>query len=239
MRRSMEYIRTTVIGGSPLLQAGMIAALEQDARIKLIDRLQDAQDAITHARQQACDVLVLNADIPHLEAGPIIKGLADAMAMTKVLIFTANESYAEIVETFRLGVHGYGIHTALWPEDVCSAIVAVADRGMWLCPQTARRLLDAAFRWASVGPPRWGTDVPLSQRESEVLSLAAAGAKEDDIADTLCLSRNTVKTYLRRIREKLQTDTRAAAVSLALERGLLPARWPDEPPNAVLASNCS
>ncbi len=230
----MECVRTTLSGGSPLLQAGMVAALAQDPRIRLTGQWQHPRDAVAHLAEQGCDVLVVNADIPHVEASVVMEGLASSATTTKILIFTTNESLEEILAAFRAGVHGYGIYTALLPEDLCAAIIGLARSSLWICPRTARRLLDTALRWSSLGPLRSGVGTPLSQRESEVLRLAANGAREDDIADALCLSRNTVKTYLRRIREKLQADSRSAAINLALERGLLPPRWIDEPSSTVV-----
>lgn len=225
----MECVRTALAGGSPLLQAGMVAALTQDPRITLTGQWQHPRDAVAHLGQQGCDVLVVNADVPHVEAAPVMEGLASSVVSTKVLIFTTNESLEEILDAFRVGVDGYGIYTALLPEDLCAAIIGLARSGLWICPRTARRLLDTALHWSSIGTVRGGPEALLSQRESEVLRLAANGAREDDIADALCLSRNTVKTYLRRIRDKLQADSRSAAVNLALERGLLPPRWVDGP----------
>jgi len=96
----------------------------------------------------------------------------------------------------------------------------VAEFEPWVCSGTLRALIDVAAgnRTPNRDCARTGG---LSTREAEVLRLAALGAGEERIATTMRVSRNTVKTYVRRIREKLQVRTRAAAVEVARERGVL------------------
>jgi DNA-binding NarL/FixJ family response regulator len=200
----------------------MIAAIAQDPRISLAAHLAHPHDALPYIRQRTCDVLVLNCDLPHADAVPIVDEITRSAAPTRVLIFTANDGADEIVRSFRAGIHGYGISTNLLPEDVCAAIVGLARSGTWTCPRTTRRLVEAAVQQSSGGSGRSTPGTQLSRREMEVLRLAASGAREEDIANRLCLTRNTVKTYLRRIREKLKADSRAEAINLALDLGLLP-----------------
>jgi NarL family two-component system response regulator YdfI len=87
----------------------------------------------------------------------------------------------------------------------------------------------AAERAPGAGPPapvRSSHDGygPLSEREAAVLRLIAAGTREERAAQELHLSRNTVKTYLRRVCAKLDAPSRAAAIRVAIERGLIPDR---------------
>jgi DNA-binding CsgD family transcriptional regulator len=68
---------------------------------------------------------------------------------------------------------------------------------------------------------RAGAEVRLSGRERQLLELAADGLTTGEIADRLCLSPNTVKTYWQRLYEKLRCGDRTSAVAEAIRRGLL------------------
>ncbi len=217
----MECTRIAIVGGSQLLQAGMLAALAQHPRFRPIcfPRPNDGEDI--PESQLEVDVIILNAQSPHVEAAAMIERLRRAGRAAKVLVLTEIDGRDAMIATLRIGVHGYGISTNLSPEDLRDAVTAVARWGFWACPQTIQQLVDAALQAISTPPTPWARETPLSNRESEVLALAADGAGEEYIAEALCLSRNTIKTYLRRIRDKLQVESRADAVSVAQERGLL------------------
>lgn len=222
----MECIRIAIVGGSLLLQAGMMAALSLNPQLKPTSHPRSFEEIDKLGGQLDCDVLILNTQDPRVEAAAIVERMTRAGLTTKVLVLTETESRDQMIDTLRSGVQGYGIYTALSPEDLSDAVMAVARWGFWACPQTIQQLVTTALQRMPASTTPWNRETPLSNRESEVLTLAAGGAGEEYIAESLCLSRNTVKTYLRRIREKLQVDSRADAVSIARERGLLVRRPP-------------
>ncbi|HLG51105.1 MAG TPA: response regulator transcription factor [Chloroflexota bacterium] len=219
----MDGIRTILAGGSPLLQAGIAAALEHHERLRVVGRLRDA-GAVVRTDRLDCDVLVLTSDIPHIEAAPIVEKLAATPRAFRLLVLTDNEEGEEALATLRLGVRGYGICAELGTEDLCEAVLTLARRGTWLCARTTELLINLVLR--ATFEERRLPDSVLSPREFQVLCLFYDGTPEEEIAERLSLSRNTVKTYLRRIREKLHAETRHDAVALAIEQGLLPRAWP-------------
>lgn len=217
----MDSIRTILAGGSPLLQAGIASALAQCRRVRIVGRLRDVHDG-GDSELLGCDVLVLSTDCPHLEVSPILERLARVSAAARLLVLTGNGEHEEALETLRLGVRGYGICTAMGAQDLCDAVVSLARWGFWICPSTLEHLLATALQCSTAQDAIGQSASLLSPRELEVLRLFYRGASEENIARSLCLSRNTVKTYLRRIREKLHADSRSDAVACAVERGLLP-----------------
>jgi DNA-binding NarL/FixJ family response regulator len=218
----MMELRVAVAGGAPLLRAGIVAALASDGRLRLVDQDTDVEHAGDLLRRKACDVLVLNTESPHAEVGAILNGSAGDSERPKVLVLTDVESQQELLGALQKGVEGYGIRSCLWPDDIRSGILAVGRGLPWACPLTTRSLLQLAVEESAGQAPRPGRHGPLSPREAEVLKYAADGEGEEQIAQTLFLSRNTVKTYLRRIREKLHVTSRGEAVRLGYEQGLIP-----------------
>ncbi len=225
----MVELRIIVAGGAPLLQAGIVAALASDARLRLVAQVEDVQQAQDFLRRGACDVLVLNTESPHLEAAQVMArhddGGDDVPGVpAKVLVLTDDASQHELLATLQVGVQGYGIRTRLQPEDIRAAVLTVARGDCWLCGMATRHLVQLAIVDSGNGALGGGHSGPLSPREAEVLRLAAEGDGEEQIAQSLCLSKNTVKTYLRRIREKLQATSRGDAVRIGYEHGLIPVR---------------
>ena len=216
----MVELRIALAGGAPLLQAGIEAVLSPDERLRLVARVPDVAQAGALLHGSICDVLVLNSDAPHVEAAALLAGLDAPADAAKVVVLTHNDSQQLLLATLRTGVRGYGIHSSLEPEDIRAGLLTVARGFRWLCPlATSYLLLQLAAEDGAAGSGGAG---PLSPREAEVLALAAEGEGEEQIAVALCLSRNTVKTYLRRIREKLQASSRGEAVRLGYQQGLIP-----------------
>lgn len=114
------------------------------------------------------------------------------------------------------GATGYLLKTGS-AMDIVQAVRDAAAGGSPMSPRIARRVLDMFSRLAPKPPEDYG----LSEREKEILQLMVTGLIKKEIADRLTLSVHTVDTYLRRIYEKLEVNTRTGAVAKALKEGLV------------------
>lgn len=222
-----EEVSVVLAGGSPLLQSGILAALRPDPRITVRMCSGDVEDAAMRARQLGCDVFILYAEEPLASTNRVGERLWDGSRSTRLIVLTENKSGFEMLATLRAGVNGYGILGSLRPEDVCAGVIAVARGGAWLCPVATRQLVEIALQQpapvAALPLPK-GADVDLSERELQVLRLVAQEKGEQEISETLSISRNTVKTYIRRICEKFQVASRSDAIRFAIQHGIIPDR---------------
>jgi DNA-binding NarL/FixJ family response regulator len=130
---------------------------------------------------------------------------------THVLVLTTYDSDADILKAVGAGATGYLLKDA--PREELFRGVRAAARGEPVLAPAATSLL--------MGRARKPAEEPLSVREVEVLSLVARGLSNGEVARRLHLSQATVKTHLARIYGKLGVDDRTAAVTEALERGVL------------------
>jgi NarL family two-component system response regulator YdfI len=129
-----------------------------------------------------------------------------------------------MLRSLQAGVRGYLLKDS-GLETVLQAIERAARGEMLLQPELLQRVLDHAAHRAAPAPPSPGnSDVQLTEREQEVLAGIAAGERSKEIGARLRISRRTVESYLNSIYTKLNVDSRAAAVAVAIERGLLPRR---------------
>ena len=130
----------------------------------------------------------------------------------RVLVLTTYESDADILRAVGAGASGYLLKDAT-PAELAEAVRAAARGETVLAPSVAERLITHVRR-----PPQ----ETLSARETEVLACAARGHTNAEIGRELFISEATVKTHLMRASGKLGVSGRTAAVTTAMERGLLP-----------------
>jgi DNA-binding NarL/FixJ family response regulator len=144
-------------------------------------------------------------------------GILAALPGTRIVVLTTYETDSDIVRAVEAGATGYLLKDTP-QQDLLSAIRAAARGETVLGPTVAGRLV-SHLRKPAVEP--------LSGRETEVLALVARGQTNADIGRALFISEATVKTHLLRAFGKLGVSDRTAAVTRALELGMLP------PPGSV------
>lgn len=127
-----------------------------------------------------------------------------------VLVLTTYDTDADILAAVEAGATGYMLKDAP-PEQLCAAVRSAAQGQTALAPDVADRLMD---RLRSPRPA-------LSGRELEILGLLARGMSNRAISRELFISEATVKTHLVHIFDKLGVDNRTAAITTALQRGII------------------
>ncbi|MEI6713900.1 MAG: response regulator transcription factor [Verrucomicrobiota bacterium] len=163
----------------------------------------------------APDVLLLDVGLPGMNGIDGIKFARELSPKTLVLILTAFEDDEKVFRAICAGACGYLLKTASSAEIVRAVQDALAG-GSPMNPRVARRVLTMFNQFA---PHKEAT--MLSERESSILQLLVSGLIKKEIADRLALSVHTVDTYIRRIYEKLEVNTRTDAVAKALKQGLV------------------
>lgn len=163
----------------------------------------------------APDVLLLDVGLPGMSGLDGIKAARELSPTTLVLILTAFEDDEKVFKAVCAGACGYLLKTSSADEIVRAVQDALAG-GSPMNPRIARRVLTMFNQFA----PR-DEGILLSERESSILQLLVSGLIKKQIADRLSLSVHTVDTYIRRIYEKLEVNTRTDAVAKALKQGLV------------------
>ena len=139
----------------------------------------------------------------------------------RILILTTFDLDEYVYEALRLGAAGFVLKESE-PARLLAAITAVASGEMMFSPTVMRRLVAAYLRddlaASPCAPP--GLD-ELTDREREVLRLVGTGITNADIASRLTVTEGTVKTHLNRVMTKLRLTSRAQAVVMAYESGLV------------------
>jgi DNA-binding NarL/FixJ family response regulator len=202
-----------------LVRAGLQALLET-RNIEVVAEAEHGRAAIEATRAHRPDVLVMDIRMPVMDGIAATRAVVAEGLATRVLILTTYDLDEYVYEALRAGAAGFMLKAS--PVDrLVDAIHVVADGESLLAPSVTQKLIAEHVRRPPprVGPPPELAD--LTDREREVLTLIARGRSNDDIAADLVVSIATVKTHVNRILAKLTIHSRAQAVVVAYETGLV------------------
>jgi DNA-binding NarL/FixJ family response regulator len=214
---SVEKISILLADDHAVVREGTKELLERETDLEVVAEASDGRSAVQMAIRQRPDVVVMDFAMPELngiEATRQIKAIAPGVA---VLVLTAYDSDQYIFGFLEAGAAGYllkDVHI----DEVIKAIRAVHAGESVLHPAIARRVID---RFVLPGERRAEPDAldDLTQREMDVLKLAAKGMSNREIAQELVISVRTVQTHLNNVFNKVGVGSRTEAVIHALRKG--------------------
>ena len=204
-------IRILVADDHPVVRAGLATLLAGGGDFEVVGEASDGEEAVALAAALRPDVVLMDLRMPVMDGVTAIEELAKRGVPARVLVLTTYDTDADIVRAVEAGATGYLLKDAP-REELFRAIRATAEGKPLLAPSVATKLM------ARVRAP---AEDALSDREVEVLRHVARGASNKEIAGQLWISEATVKTHLIHIFGKLGVADRTAAVTAALNRGIL------------------
>ena len=211
----MSRIRIVLADDHPVVRAGIAGLLATQPDFEVVGDAANGREALALVEALQPDVLLVDLRMPVQDGVATIRALrAERPGAPKpphVLVLTTYDTDSDILHAVEAGATGYLLKDSP-PEELFRAVRATAQGHSVLSPAVATRLVGHARK------PETGT---LSARELEVLTLVARGTINKIIARDLRISEATVKTHLLHIFAKLSVDDRTAAVTVALERGVL------------------
>nr|WP_026116708.1 response regulator transcription factor [Nocardiopsis valliformis] len=165
----------------------------------------------TRTRETEVDIVLMDLRMgAGMDGVTAIRHITELDSPPPVLVLTTYDTDADILAAVEAGATGYMLKDAP-PEQLCEAVHAAARGQTALAPGVANRLMD---RLRSPRPA-------LSGRELEILGLLAQGLSNRAISRELFISEATVKTHLVHVFDKLGVDNRTAAITTALQRGII------------------
>ena len=214
----MGKIRVLLADDHILVREGTRRLLEREEDLKVVGEAGDGEEAVELVDKLKPDVALIDIAMPKLNGIEATKKIKALSPSTAVLILTAYDDDQYIFALLEAGAAGYLL------KDVRSTQLIEAIRQVYagesvLHPAIARKVVS---RFARAGEKGWESGVDqLTERELEVLKLAAKGMTNMDIARELSLSVRTVQNHLSNVFSKMGVGSRTEAVLHALRKGWL------------------
>lgn len=204
-------IRVLIADDHPVVRSGLAGMLSVEPDLEVVGEAADGQEAVELAAGLRPDLVLMDLRMPRLDGAEATAQISRSVPGVHVLVLTTYETDTDILRAVEAGATGYLLKDT--PRDQLVAGLRAAARGeSALSPSVARRLVQQLR----------GGDERLTAREQEVLALVARGLSNAAIGRELFITEATVKTHLLRAFAKLGVDDRTRAVTVAIERGILP-----------------
>ncbi|MFQ3568145.1 MAG: response regulator transcription factor [Aggregatilineales bacterium] len=203
-------IRLLIADDHPVVREGIASIFAGHDRFQVVGLAADGAQAVALAAELQPDVILLDLRMPLLDGLGAIERMKRVHPAGRILVLTSYSSDQEVRAALRAGAVGYLLKDAPL-ETLFDAVLAAARGTTTLSPAVYATMLNEQQA------PRDA----LSEREIAVLALAAEGLTNKQIGQRLHISEATVKTHLKHSYAKLNVADRAAAVAMAIKRGII------------------
>jgi DNA-binding NarL/FixJ family response regulator len=212
-------IRVLLADDQPLVRTGLRMILSAEPDLEIVGEATDGAEAIALSARTRPDVVLMDVRMPGVDGIEATRAITSGHDPSpRVLVLTTFDLDDVVYDALRAGASGFLLKDA--SEDrLTTAIRVISDGGSLFAPSVTRRLIEEfAHRNRPSPPPSLDG---LTEREVDVLRQVARGLSNTEIATTLFVTENTVKTHVARVLRKLGIRDRVQAVVVAYESGLV------------------
>jgi two-component system, NarL family, response regulator LiaR len=215
----MEIIRIVIADDHAVVREGTRTLLEREDDMEVVGEACDGEEAVKMIERFKPDVAILDISMPKLSGIEVTKQVKSSLPSTAILILTAYDNDEYIFALLEAGAAGYLLKDVPGSE-IVEAVRSVYSGESVLHPSIARKVIQRAII-SSVKSVDEKPEIELSEREIEVLKLAAKGFRNKDIAESLYISIRTVQGHINSIFHKLNVGSRTEAIFQSVKRGWL------------------
>ncbi|WEH16287.1 response regulator transcription factor [Streptomyces sp. VNUA24] len=214
-------IRVLIADDQQMVRQGFSVLLDIQPDIDVVGQAVHGLDAIDKVAELAPDVVLMDIRMPELGGIEATRRITTERPHIRVLVLTTFDLDEYVYEALRAGASGFLLKDAS-ADQLAEAVRVVAAGDALLAPGVTRRLIAEFSRLGSAPRAPLKERVgDLTERETEVLSLIAQGLSNAEIAQSLVVAEQTVKTHVGRILVKLGLRDRTQAAVFAYESGLV------------------
>lgn len=208
MMAQSQPIRVLVVDDHPLLREGVSSVIGTQEDLAIVGEADSGEEALRLYDRLLPDIVLMDLQMPGMGGVPAIEALRAQHPAARIIVLTTYSGDAQAMSALRAGATGYLLKSSMRTE-LLDTIRSVHAGGKYLSAGIASEIalhLDREM---------------LTKRETEVLTLAASGNSNRQIAVRLGLSEDTIKGYMKVIYAKLGAADRTHAVTIAARRGII------------------
>ena len=216
----MKPLRILLVDDHDLFRKGLAALLALHADVQVVGEAGDGVEAVQCARETQPDIILMDINMPKCNGLEIIKTIKHEMPLVRVVMLTVSDSDRDLFAAIRNGADGYLLKN-LKPDRLFEMLEGMRH-GEWpLSDSLTTKVLGELRQRERPAAAALAVRDGLTARDIQVLECVARGATNREIAETLCITENTVKIHLHNILEKLHVENRIQAAMYAVREGLV------------------
>ena len=208
-----------IVEDSKLVRVMLVALLDGLNGANVVAAVESAEEALDFIVGNCVDLVILDLCLPGLSDDQAVQAIKWASPDVEILIYTVSENDEKVFLALKAGATGYLLKSDQQSE-IISAIEEIVSGGSPMTPSIARKVI-MEFQRPFNHEALKETTSTLSRREIQILELLYRGHDTVDIADSLCISRHTVKVHIKKIYAKLYVNSRSQAIYEALKQKLI------------------
>ena len=205
----MNKIKVSIVEDNQDIRIGLKMIINSGDELRCENDFANAEDAIQLLNNNCVDVILMDIDLPGMNGIEAIRKLKVLCPATQYMMLTSYEDDDKIFDSIQAGATGYMLKKSSALQ-IVQAVVDLHQGGSPMSPGIARKVLNAF----NAQPKKQAPDYQdLSEREKEIVNGLAAGYRYKEIATSLFISPETVRTHIRNIYQKLQVQSRTDAIN--------------------------
>jgi DNA-binding NarL/FixJ family response regulator len=208
----MPVVRVVIADDHPVVRSGIRDMLEQDDDIEVVGEAASGTEALQQVEEKQPDVLLLDVEMPELSGVEVAQQLQQQGHPVRLLALSSYDDQEYVQGLLKGGASGY-LTKGNAPKLIVEAVQAVA-RG--------------DVRWFVQPESRTGSAPDLTEREIDILKLMAQGYSNEEIAESLGISKSTVRKHATNVYEKLQVNSARKAIAWAWQNGIMSSQDPPD-----------
>jgi len=216
-KSEQSTIKLVVVDDHILFREGLIAIVRSAPDVEVVGQAGGVSEAIELIRTVKPDIILMDFGLPDGTGADATRAILKEYPECKIVFLTMSEEDDDLFEAIRSGARGYLLKN-IHPSKLISTLRSVQQGECALSRAMTLRVMEELSRTRKTEYP---TEITLTHREIDVLRAVATGLSNQDIANHLFITENTVKYHVHSILEKLQLSSRKEAAVYARQHGLI------------------
>ncbi len=204
-----------------VVRDGLRNILVNSGSMMIIGEANDGNEAYSLYDKLRPDVVIMDISMPNMNGIAATKKIKDRFPEARILILTMHDNQEYLNQVIRSGAHGFVLKNTD-KDELLDAVKTVAEGDKFFSKDISKMMIENYIRAAQDNEkPSSNKEIPLTKREIEILKNIAEGHSNQEIANLLFISYNTVDTHRKNIMHKLSIKNTAGLVRYAIEKGLI------------------